>query len=253
MARLSGKRALVTGAASGIGRATAEIFFQEGAELWLADIQQDALEELVSSLGPRARACITDVGSADEVESAIGEMTSVLGGIDVLVNDAGISEKGAFLDVAGDDWDRIMRVNVQGAYWAARAAALHMAAGGGGAIVNVSSISGTGGGPRQSVYGISKGSLLGLTEQLARELGPLGIRVNAVLPGAIETPMLARALHREGDENRTGLNAWLQEAVPMRRCGRPEEVAAAILFLASDDASWVTGYGLPVEGGVLCL
>ena len=248
--RLDGVRAVITGAASGIGRATAEVFDREGARTVLVDVDE-RVAALADALGPRASACLADLGHEPGVEAVLARVGEVLTGVDVLVNDAGISSKTAFVDVDEDEWDRVIGVNVMAAQALASAFGTQMAARGSGCILNVSSISGLGGGPSQSVYGISKGALLGLTRELAAEFGPAGVRVNAVLPGVIDTPMVRRDIALGGDPDGAELTAWIRASVPLMRIGRAEEVASVLMFLASADGSSVAGAFVPIEGGFL--
>jgi NAD(P)-dependent dehydrogenase (short-subunit alcohol dehydrogenase family) len=249
--RLAGRGAIVTGAASGIGAATAEAFVRDGATTLLVDVDQDALARVVSSLAPRGHACAVDLRDEEAIAVVIGRALEVLPAIDVLVNDAGISSKTPFLDVTEAEWDLVLGVNAWAAARLARACAREMGDRGSGCILNVSSISGLGGGPPQSVYGISKGALLGLTRELRAELAPRGIRVNAVLPGVIDTPMVRRDVAEGGDPDGTELRRWIADAVPAGRIGRPEEVANVLTFLASPDGAAIDGAFVPVEGGFL--
>jgi 3-oxoacyl-[acyl-carrier protein] reductase len=249
--RLDGVTALITGAASGIGRATAEAFHREGARAVLVDVDRVGLEALVSSLGDRASACVADLGAPGGAAEAIAQADSLLGAVDVLVNDAGVSSKTPFVDVDGAEWDRVFTVNVDAAVELALHAAAGMSDRRSGCILNISSISGRGGGPSQSVYGISKGALLGLTRELAMSLAPYSVRVNAALPGVIDTAMVRRDMALAGDPDGTDLAAWIRAAVPAGRIGRAEEVANVLVFLASDEGAAITGALVPVEGGYL--
>jgi NAD(P)-dependent dehydrogenase (short-subunit alcohol dehydrogenase family) len=247
--RLRGLSAVITGAASGIGRATAEAFHAEGARILLADVDGEGALALASALGDGAGACAADLGAGNGVRTVLAAAHDVLGPVDVLVNDAGISSKTPFPEVEEAEWDRLLRVNVLAAVELARGVAVSMAERGSGVILNVSSISGLGGGAPQSVYGITKGALLGLTRELARTLRP--VRVNAVLPGVIDTPMVRRDIALGGDADGSALAAWIREAVPIARIGTPAEVASVLAFLASPDAAGMTGALVPVEGGFL--
>jgi NAD(P)-dependent dehydrogenase (short-subunit alcohol dehydrogenase family) len=251
MHRLAGLGAIVTGAASGIGAATAAAFDREGAATLLVDVDEARLRRIVSALGPRASACAVDLRGDEAVDVVVERAHDALPAIDVLVNDAGISSKTPFLDVTEAEWDAVLGVNAFAAARLADACAREMVARGSGCILNVSSISGLGGGPAQSVYGISKGALLGLTRELSLRLAPHGVRVNAVLPGVIDTPMVRRDIAEGGDPGGTDLRRWIAEAVPAGRIGRPEEVASVLAFLASADGAGVDGAFVPVEGGFL--
>jgi NAD(P)-dependent dehydrogenase (short-subunit alcohol dehydrogenase family) len=195
--------------------------------------------------------CCVDLGSDGAAEAVLEAARAALPDIDVLVNNAGVSSKTPFFQVTEAEWDTVLRVNAYVAAALSAACAERMAARGRGCIVNVSSISGLGGGPSQSIYGISKGALLGLTSELAAALESDGVRVNAVLPGVIDTPMVRRDIAASGDADGFELERWIHSAVPIGRIGLPEEVAAVVLFLASDAAAAITGAFVPVEGGFL--
>ena len=248
--RLKGKVAIITGAASGIGAATAERFAAEGAAVLLADRNGDgaqAVAERILANNQQARSIAADVGQ----EPAVVAMTQLAldswGQIDILVNNAGVGGGQDVLRATPEEFDRIFGVNIKGPLLCCKHVLPHMLDRGRGAIVNIASISSTCGIPGQGIYGPSKGSILQLTRQMAVEFAARGIRVNAVSPGTIETPMLGGPV--VGREHmRAGL-AWLFDRHPIGRFGKPEEVAAAILFLVSDEASFITGANLAVDGG----
>lgn len=247
--RLAGNVAIVTGAASGIGRATAERFAAEGARVVLADRQGEAAEAVARQItedGGHARAITADVANEQDVERVIALAIEAWGRIDILVNNAGVGGGGNVLSFKVEDFDRVIGVNLKGALLCCKHALPHMLEHGRGAIVNIASISSTCGIPNQSVYGPSKAGIWLLTRQLAIEFASRGIRVNAVAPGTIETPMIGGPV--EGREISSGLK-YLMEHHPVGRFGKPEEVANAILFLASDEASFITGASLAVDGG----
>jgi 3-oxoacyl-[acyl-carrier protein] reductase len=249
--RLEGATALITGGASGIGRATAQRFHRVGARTVLVDVDGAALDALATELDGRATTHVVDLGEPGRAAQAATHAERVLGHVDILVNDAGISSKTPFLDVDPAEWDRVFEVNVTAAVVIAERIAAGMAERRSGCILNVSSISGRGGGPPQSVYGITKGVLLGFTRELATALAPSGVRVNAVLPGVIDTPMVRRDIARDGDESGEALMRWIRAAVPAARIGTPDEIANVLLFLASRDGAGVTGALVPVDGGFL--
>jgi NAD(P)-dependent dehydrogenase (short-subunit alcohol dehydrogenase family) len=249
--RLDGLSAIVTGAASGIGRATAELFHREGARTVLVDVDGARLDDLAATLDERASACVADLGAPGRAREIVADAERAIGPIDVLVNDAGVSSKTPFLQVDGSEWNRVFRINVDAAVDLAFSVAVGMAERGRGCILNVSSISGRGGGPPQSVYGITKGALLGLTREMAIALAPRSVRVNAVLPGVIDTQMVQRDLALAGAHERSDLARWIRSAVPAGRIGRPTEVAAVLLYLASDDGAAISGALVPVDGGFL--
>jgi NAD(P)-dependent dehydrogenase (short-subunit alcohol dehydrogenase family) len=246
----SGRRALVTGGASGIGRATASLLRQRGAEVALLDSRSDALAAAAAEMGARA-ALVVDVRDETAVEHALDEASAALGGPpELLVTAAGIYRIEALLATSGESWDEVLSINLRGTFLVARAAARRLAARKRpGAIATLASMAAFGADAREpsGAYSASKAAVLALTRQMAVEWAPLGIRVNAVCPGVIDTPML-----RLMDDPVAG-RAYLESAVPLGRLGQPEEVAAAIAFLLSDDASYLTGAAIPVEGGALAL
>lgn len=243
--RLSGKRAIVTGAATGIGRATALRFAREGARLALGDVNRAGLDDVVAEIaaaGGEALALTCDV-SRDADNRALVEMAcSRFGGLDIAIANAGVILEANIESADADLWDRTMAVNGRGMFLTVKHAGLAMLRQGqGGAIVCTSSISASVGLAAQAVYGPSKHVASGIVRHLAIELAPKGVRVNGVAPGTIATPAVA-AMSRDVIEG-------FVAAHPLGRIGQPEEVASAMLFLASDEASFVTGAILPVDGG----
>ncbi|MDH3687771.1 MAG: SDR family oxidoreductase [Myxococcales bacterium] len=248
MARLEGKRALVTGAASGIGAACALRFAQEGAAVAGLDVQQpaDAAWKEAVELAPRSHFGIADVSDEAQVTEAVAAVREALGGIDVLVNAAGIAGGGPAHLVQEGDWDRVLDVNLKGTWLASKHVLPAMLEGGGGSIVHIASVEGLEGFEGGSAYNASKGGVVLLTRNMAMDYGRRGIRVNAVCPGFIETPLLESVL---GDPAMATYRERIREAHQLGRLGKPEEIAQAALFLASDEASFVTGVALPVDGG----
>ncbi len=246
MSRFEGRRALVTGGASGIGHATASLLSEQGAEVVLLDLDADATRRAAEGLG--ARHVAADVRVPDEVEAAVAETTTSLGAPpDLLVNAAGIYRFRSALELDVAEWDDVLDTNLRGSWLVARAVARRLVdAGRPGTIVNISSTAAlvADRGEPAVHYNASKAGVIALTKQLAVELAPHAIRVNAVCPGVIDTPML-----RLMDEPAVGLR-YLDEMVPLRRLGRPEEVASLIAFLSSDEAGYVTGVAVPIDGGV---
>jgi NAD(P)-dependent dehydrogenase (short-subunit alcohol dehydrogenase family) len=246
LGNLTGMAALVTGATSGIGRAIAEQFAASGAELMLTGRNEAAGAEIAKHLGARFLAGdITDPAFPDRV---VAETLKSFGRLDILVNNAGVTHRGSILETSDDDWARVMEVNVTATMRCSRAALRHMVAVGKGNIVNIASDWGVVAGAHEAVYCASKGAVVQLTRAMALDHGPQGIRVNAVCPGDIETPMLLEGIRSRGEEIAAGL-ARKGAAFPLRRVGRPEEIAKVVAFLASDDASYVTGAAWLIDGG----
>ena len=246
LGRLAGKRALVTGASNGIGRATALLFAAEGAKLVINDVAAERLEEVrraIEASGGTVRAVVGDVSVPDDARRMVRASIDDYGGIDILVANAGIIPELDLLAATPEDWDHVMAVDGRGMFLTCKYAAEFMLEAGGGSIVCLSSISGEAGQKGQAVYGPAKFVASGITKHLAVELASRGVRVNAVAPGTIAT----EAVKKLSDAYISGIKAMH----PIGRLGQPEEVARAILFLASDDASFITGAVLPVDGGYL--
>jgi NAD(P)-dependent dehydrogenase (short-subunit alcohol dehydrogenase family) len=245
--RLEGKVALITGAASGIGLATAERFLTEGASLVMADNQAEALEAQAARLG--AVAVVMDVTKSADVRRAVEAAVTRFGRLDVLFANAGIGFTGAIVDSSDDDWDQVMAVNAKGVFFSARESIRQMLAQTrpGGSVVINGSISGLVGIPGQAPYGPSKGAVVEMTRQLAVEYATKGVRVNCVCPGTVDTPVLRRGMAMSSDPE--AFLAMLIAGHPIGRIGLAEEIASAVAFLASDEASFITGAILPVDGG----
>jgi len=244
VSRFAGKVAVITGAASGIGEATARRLGTEGASVALADRHRERLEAVADRLraeGVNVLAVATDVAVGSEVEALIAATVSSLGRLDVLVNNAGISSFGHVTEITLEHWRHVMAVDVDSVFYGARAALPHLVASKG-CIVNTCSISGLFADYGLAAYNTAKGAVANLTRSLAIDHAGDGVRVNAVCPGGVATPMLAEVLTNFGEE--------YEQLVPMGRPARPQEIAAAIAFLASDDASYITGHLLVVDGGV---
>lgn len=251
--RLHGKVALITGAASGIGRTTAELFAREGAAVGVADIdaaRAEAAAAAIRSQGFRAEALVGAVDQAAGAEQIVAGALAAFERIDVLFNCAGIGSTGTILDLPEDEWDRVMSVNVKGTFLVSRYAARAMIeAGGGGSIINMGSLAGVVGGPRMAAYNASKGAVVLLSKNMAIDLAPHRIRVNCLCPGTTLTPLVQKLL-----DDRQAKNMFLEDMLnparaPLGRFAEVEEVSRACLFLASDDASYVTGSILNVDGG----
>jgi NAD(P)-dependent dehydrogenase (short-subunit alcohol dehydrogenase family) len=247
MKELKGKIALVTGGASGIGYACAEIFAREGAKVWIADANAEAGSKAARKLKAEFVAC--DVGDAKQVRALVDALARGAKRLDVLVNNAGIAPSRPFLDITEDDWDRVIRVNLKGAFLVGQAAAkLMVAKKTQGAIVNMSSVNAVLAIPGLAAYNVSKGGLNQLTRVMALELAPHGIRVNAIGPGTIATE-LARKAVLGSPEAKTKI----MSRTPMGRLGEPAEIAETALFLASKRSSYMTGQIVYVDGGRLPL
>jgi NAD(P)-dependent dehydrogenase (short-subunit alcohol dehydrogenase family) len=240
---LAGKGVLVSGGTSGIGAATARRFVDEGARVVVGGHDEADLKRTLTELDGVA-GWVIDVGGEEDVERFVERAAEHLRTIDVLINNAGIARKARFLETSADEWDRTQAVNLRGMFLVARAVGRRMAADGTrGVIVNMASTNALGGEADFAAYNASKGGVLQLTRTMAVELGPAGIRVNCVCPGFIDTP-LNRALADEA-----AFRDYEGKRIPLGRRGQPEEVAACYAFLASDDASFVHGAALVVDGG----
>lgn len=253
--RLKDKVALITGAASGIGKATAQLFGREGARVVCADIDGQGAEAVARQIGAEgeAEAIQVDVSLDADVRRMVERAVARFGRLDILVNNAGVELGLPATIVQEADWDRLLAINLKGVFLGCKYAIPQMLRAGGGAIVNTASGAGLRGVPMLSTYGASKGGVVLLTQSLAMEWARQGIRVNCVCPGVVLTPMVERMLDRimavAGGLDREDVLQRLAESHPMGRLGQAEEVARAILFLASDEASFITGAALPVDGG----
>jgi NAD(P)-dependent dehydrogenase (short-subunit alcohol dehydrogenase family) len=248
--RLNGKVALVTGAGSGIGRETALRFAQEGARVACADVRAETAEATAAEIGADAIGLGMDVTVATSAEAAVAAVVERYGGIDVVVNNAGVTIVGTAHEMGEDDWDREMATNLKSIYLVSRAAWPHLVARGGGSIVQTASVAGIWAIPADACYCASKAGAIMLTKCMALDGAKAGIRVNCVCPGFIQTPMIEGYFADQPDPEAsrvfaTGLH-------PLGRMGRPRDIADAFVYLASDDACWVTGTALVVDGGLTC-
>lgn len=242
MRGLENKRVVVTGGASGIGAATAARFLDEGAEVVVLDRDREAGEKLSTELPGLAKVVLCDVSDLAQVQNAIGEAINVMGGIDVLINNAGISIRhDDFLTITQEEWEKVIGVNLNGVFFVAQTVAGHMMENGGGVILNTASTNGIVGYRYYSDYNASKAGVIELTKSMALEFAPK-IRVNAIAPGYILTPM-QRAEYT--DEMLDEVN----RKIPLKRHGKPEEVAACFAFMASEEAEYLTGQILVLDGG----
>jgi NAD(P)-dependent dehydrogenase (short-subunit alcohol dehydrogenase family) len=252
MADLSGKRALITGGASGIGEATAKLFIRHGAVVCIADIDETAgmrvAEEIITE-GGSAISVGCDVSSSSDCQNAVQQMLVEYGGIDILFNNAGIIRRASVVETTEAEWDQVMAVNVKSVFLLGKYVVPHMVKGGGGSIINVSSGWGLVGGRNAASYCASKGAVVQLTRAMALDHGEQGIRVNCICPGDTDTPMLRNEAQQLGETE----EAFLAEAAarPLQRIGTPDDIAQAALFLASEASAFITGTTLVVDGGGL--
>jgi NAD(P)-dependent dehydrogenase (short-subunit alcohol dehydrogenase family) len=250
--QLCGKVAVITGAASGIGRASALLFAREGAAVVIADVNESAglqVAHQIAKDGGRAAFITADVTRALECERVINQAIGDFGRLDILFNNAGIIRRASVLELTEADWDRVMAVNVKAIFLMSRLAIPVMQKNGGGSVINTASGWGLAGGPRAAVYCASKGAVVQLTKAMAIDHGPQRIRVNCICPGDTDTGML----RNEAEQLQESTSAFLAESAkrPLGRVGQPEEIAQAALYLASESASFVTGTALVVDGGGL--
>lgn len=244
--RLKDKVALITGGGQGIGRLTALTFAREGARVAVADINISAATAVaaeIEQLDGQAKAVFLDVSRAESVEAALQSVTNWAGGVDALINNAGITRDARMQKMTEEQFDAVINVNLRGVWLCAKACVPSMVARGGGAILNAASVVGLYGNFGQTNYVAAKAGVIGMTKTWARELGPSGIRVNAVAPGFTATEMLATVPEKVLES--------VRERTPLRRLGKPEDIANAYLFLASDEAAFITGQVLSVDGGLL--
>lgn len=251
--RLQGRAALVTGAGSGIGRATAELFSAEGAAVGVVDMSAESAEETVAKItaaGGHALALVADVTSAEAVEAVVAKAVSELGRLDVLYNNAGVDSRGSAAEATEEDWDRCFAVNVKGTFLCSKAVIPHLRNAGGGAIVNQGSVAGLVAVPNFAAYCAAKGAVVALTRSMAIDFAPHRIRVNAICPGTVFTPLMEPMLRaRGGGDLEAGLAKTLVK-YPIGRLGTPEEIARVALFLSSDESSFMTGSIVTADGGM---
>jgi 3-oxoacyl-[acyl-carrier protein] reductase len=242
MFQLNGKTALVTGASGGLGGAIARALHAQGATVALSGTRKEALDALAGELGERVHVLPCDLSDAAQVEALAPAAEKAMGGLDILVNNAGLTRDGLIMRMKDEDWDKVIAVNLSAAFRLSRAAVKGMMRRKTGRIVSITSVVGVTGNPGQANYCASKAGLIGMTKSLAAEVASRGITVNCVAPGFIESPM-TDALN---DKQKEGILA----SVPAGKLGRGADIAAAVVYLASDEASYVTGQTLHVNGGM---
>jgi NAD(P)-dependent dehydrogenase (short-subunit alcohol dehydrogenase family) len=251
--KLSGKVAVITGAGSGIGRAAADLFAREGAEVALVDLNAQAAAAAagqITDAGGRALAVGADVADAAQVDLAFRQISGEFGRIDVLYNNAGVNSAGSVVDATDEDWDRCFAVNAKGTFLCSRAAGRLMVAAGGGSIVNQGSVAAVVGIANFASYCASKGAVVALTRSMSVDLAPRNVRVNVICPGTVYTPLMEPMLRARGNGDLAAGLAMTTAKYPIGRLGTPAEIAAVALFLASDDSSFLTGSVITADGGM---
>ncbi len=252
--RLAKKRAIVTGGASGIGYAIVERFLLEGAAVAFCDINAEATERAAKAFavgGGKVTGLVGDVSKSADCKKVVEAAVQFLGGLDILVNNAGIDVKGTVVDISEEDWERQIGVNLGGVYRMCKYAIPEIIKAGGGAVVNIGSIAAFLGYSGLAAYGASKGAVVQLTRNLASDFAKHNIRVNSVNPGVVDTPLLEHACKAQAGPNGDwqALKQAYLDGQLLRRAAKPSEIAAAVLYLASDEASFVTGSALMIDGG----
>jgi 2-keto-3-deoxy-L-fuconate dehydrogenase len=254
MFRLENKIALVTGSGSGIGREIAHLYARQGARVFVADIQPDAAERVVTEITEQdgvSFALSLDVADEKQVQAAVARIVNEQGRLDILVNNAGISHVGNVLETTLQDWERLMRVNTTGVFLCSKYAVKQMVEQEpqGGVLVNIASVAGMIAVDRRFPYGASKGAVISMTRSIAMDFVDKNIRANAICPGTVHTPFVEGYLERSFPDKKDEMRQQLHARQPIGRMGRPDEIASAALYLASEEAAFVTGSALVIDGG----
>jgi NAD(P)-dependent dehydrogenase (short-subunit alcohol dehydrogenase family) len=248
MGRVENKRVLFTGAVSNIGRAAVEALIAEGAHVAVGDVDQEGGKRLAADLGDRVRFIACDVTEPTQVAALVDDAATWLGGLDALCQNAGVQYAGLISDFSLEDWERTFAVNVRSQFLGAKYALTHLKAAGGGSIVNTASTAGFRAGPGSTAYGASKGAVITLAKTLAVELAPYAIRVNAICPGWVDTPFNQRVVDLMGGPQ--AQRKSVERYVPLKRQGTPAEIAPMFVYLVSDEAAYITGQTLVIDGGL---
>lgn len=254
MGRLEGKVAIVTGAGSGIGRASAIRFAMEGADVACVDFDREGAETTVASIGERGLTVVADVSKEADAERMVAETVERFGAPTVLYANAGVSGRGTAAEVTMEDWQRVIGINLTGVWLSCKHALPPMIEAGGGSIINQASVTAQVGFPSCAPYSAAKGGVMALTRQMAADYGPHNIRVNAICPGTVPTPMVRNTYARVNGLDLSEVDAVLEKEWPdqitMGRLGTPDDIASLALYLASDESSWITGTTPTIDGGM---
>lgn len=241
--RLKDKVAIITGGAGGIGYAAVKRFVEEGAKVAIVDYDQQLGEQTAAQFGEQVAFFAVDVSKLEQVKEMVDKVIAQFGKIDILINNAGITRDATLVKMTEEDFDKVIQINLNGVYYCTQAVAPHMIAQGSGKIISTSSVSGVYGNFGQTNYAATKAAIIGMTKTWAKELGRKGINVNAVAPGFTATPMVEKMPEKVLQQ--------MESITSLRRLGKPEDIANAYLFLASDDSNYITGHVLQVDGGIM--